>query len=49
MTILTASVRIVRINLTLKMKEDLLSKQKLNCFIFNHQHFVQKSLITFLG
>jgi len=37
------------LTLTLNMKEDLLSEPKFNCFIFNRQHVVQKSLMTFLG
>jgi len=37
------------LTLTLKMKEDLHPEPKFNCFIFNRQHVVQKSLMTFLG
>lgn len=31
------------------MKEHLLSESNFNSFIFNRQHVVQKSLMTFLG
>jgi len=37
------------LTLTLKMKEHLLLESNINSFIFNRQHVVQKSLMTFLG
>jgi hypothetical protein len=46
---LAVRVRHLSSDLTLKMKGDLLSEPKFICFIFNRQHLVQKSQMTFLG
>jgi len=46
---MTPSSSLPGLTLTLKMKENLLPEPNFNNFIFNRQHEVQKSLMTFLG